>query len=91
MASVRKGRGRDEFPLPLPLLTPVTQTIVLRETLRDSRASELQACVKITTRDKRRHAEGREKNTVVSFSSLPTASRLPRVGSFSRTHVVIFH
>ena len=71
MASVQKGRGRDYFPLPLTLLTPVTQTIVLRETLRDSRASELREGVTITPRDKRRHAEGREKDTVVSFSSLP--------------------
>ena len=90
MASVQKGRGRDYFPLPLTLLTPVTQTIVLRETLRDSRASELREGVTITPRDKRRHAEGREKDTVLSFSSLPTASRLSRVGSFSRAHVVIF-
>ena len=30
--------------------------------LRDSRASETRACVKITPREKRRHAAGREKN-----------------------------
>ena len=42
--------------------------------LRDSRASETRAHVKITPREKRRHAVGKEKNE--SFFSLPAACRL---------------
>ena len=36
----------------------------------DSRASETRACVKITPREKRRHAAGREKNERVAFLAL---------------------
>ena len=44
--------------------------------LRDSRASETRARVKITPRKKRRHAAGREKNEGPSFFSLLAACRL---------------
>ena len=44
--------------------------------LRDSRASETRACVKITPREKKLHVAGREKNEGPSFFSLPTECHL---------------
>ena len=56
--------------------------------LRDSRASETRARVKITPQEKRLHVAGREKNEGPSFFSLPTACHLfsHRV-IFMRAHV----